>query len=105
MSQDIYDDDIRDTNTVTKTIDGTEGDEQIVLHYVNGLDADAQIDIAGTHETDGVLADTVGLGTTTVAADGGTDSHTLADPWDVVVVQVTAQSTPTSGSFVAKKHQ
>lgn len=103
MTETIANEQLRDTNTYTFTMTGPGPDEDFVFQYANNLDADVTIDVAATYDSDDTFSDTVSLGTNSITA-GSTAKQSLSDPWDVLVFQITAATTPTSGNVVAKKH-
>lgn len=107
MANDIASDSITDTNTHTYDIDISKKGKG-VYDYINGLDADIALTVYGTHEDDDTFSDAHTLVDRTstgsgVIASNSAEYDTLSDPWDQLRVEVTAQSTPTSGTLTIKE--
>jgi len=102
MAKDLAEEEIRDTNTHTYAITN-RGDEKSVFQYANNLDAEVTVELYGTYSDDD-FSDELKLGSNTISKNT-VESGSLSDPWDKVRIKVTASTTPSSGTFIAKKHE
>lgn len=96
--------DIRDTNTYTFPMSNPVDRGRSVAQYANNLDAEVTVEWYGTYDGDDNWSDKVLLSSATVGA-GVTDRESLTEEWDKVRFEVTATTSPTSGSMVIKVHQ
>jgi len=104
MATDVTDDQIRDTNTHQYPMENHQKDTT-VYQYANNLDAEVTVTVYGTYEGDADdFSDVVQLNQKTISG-GSADRDALSDPWDYLLFEVTASSSPTSGSLVIKEHQ
>lgn len=101
MARDIYDLDIRDTNTYTKDIETTD-DEPLTLLYSNTLDQSVTVNVYGTYASDDDFSDAVSIVSGKSVSSGGSSSDSVTTPYDQIRVEVSAGTAPTSGSFVSK---
>jgi hypothetical protein len=101
MARDIANTQIRDTTEHTFPI--RNEDEKNVYQYANNLDVEVDVVITATYAADDDFTDAYQIGSHTIPS-GDVERGALSDPWDQVRITVQASTSPSSGTFIAKKH-
>lgn len=101
MARDITNKEIRDTSQHKFSISNENG--KSLYQYANNLDVEVDVVIEATYAADDDFSDAYQIGSHTIPS-GGVERGSLTDPWDKVRIVVQASSTPSSGTFIGKKH-
>lgn len=89
--------------TETKTLKPPRGTPQfeVLYRYLNDLDADVDVAFKVTDEHDSAYDYAEQTDTRTVTA-GSLDGVLLTEPWERVAVEVTPQTSPSTGTFTLR---
>lgn len=102
MASQIFDNQIRDTQTYNST-DVSTPNETIVFQLVNTLDVSVDYTFEATYDGDSDWSDALTLETET-ASSGSVTREGISEPWDKVRATVTASSSPSNGKMTVYRH-
>jgi len=102
MADKVIEEQIRDTNNYYS--ENVEADKvrSNSFQLVNGLDNSVTVNVQATYNSDD-WSDATQVATESVSASSNS-IVTVSDDWDVIRLEVSAGTSPTSGTFTAWEH-